>query len=189
MPHQHGAYLGGIRTVEDLRKRCRVDAFSGCWHWGLAIVQGSPSVHFKAPDSGEKRKMRGRKAALYLQRGHDLPAGHLAWAVVGCNSTDCVNPAHCRSGTKPQWGQAMASSGEWRGMPSKLLAARKAAKVRWANQTLTSEVRREIRESTESTRAIASRLGVSQFSVWASRVGKYGQETVAGSSVFTWRPQ
>ena len=188
MPHAHGAYLGGIRTVEDLRKRCRVDSFSGCWHWGLAIVQGSPSVHFKTPDTGLKMKMRGRKAALYLHRGQDLPAGHMAWAVVDCKSSDCVNPAHCRSGTKAQWGQTMARSGQWRGMPSKLLAARKAAKVRWANHLLTPEQRQEIRESTESTYSLAARMGVSQFTAWAARVGKYGQDTVPGSSVFTWRP-
>jgi hypothetical protein len=188
MPHPHGAYLGGIRTVEDLRKRCRLDGLTKCWHWGLAMVQGSPSVHFKAPDTGLRVKMRGRSAALYLLRGQSLPAGHMAWAKVDCRSDDCVNPDHCRSGTKVQWGQCLGESGVLRGKPHRLIAARKAAKVRWGDKMLTPEQRREIRESTESTYAMAARFGVSQFTAWCARTGRYGQDTMPGSSVFTWRP-
>ena len=70
MTHAVGTYLGGIRSVADLRERCRIDDETGCWHWGLAIVRGVPHVAFVDED-GRRRKGTGR--ALQLQRIERVP--------------------------------------------------------------------------------------------------------------------
>lgn len=169
MAHPSGTYLGGIRTVEDLRQRCRVDDQTGCWHWGLAIVQGMPSVHFLTPDTAKRVKMRGRRAALYLQRGKDLPRGHVAFAQLCCHADDCVNPGHSRSGNRMAHGEWMRKTGAISGLASKAAASLKG----WdGRRKLTPEQVMEIRSSPESNRAIGKRLGVSEFCIWSVRAWK-----------------
>ena len=183
MSHKEGTYLGGIRTVEDLRVRCYVDPDTACWHWRLAIVQGHPKVHFVAPDTCKRTTQRGRRAALYLQRGRDLPDGHFAFARLQCKSLDCVNPAHCVSGDRAAHGEYLRQSGRIKGLPSKCAGSRKSWEKR---RKITPEIAQTIRTSEESTYALAKRLGLSQFAVWSCRVGKSHRATVANASAFTW---
>ena len=113
MSHPHGTYLGGIRNLDDLRLRCVVDEDTGCWHWRLSKCDGVPKVHVTHPALPRPGHiMRGRRAALLLARGRDLPAGHVAYARLTCQSADCVNPSHCQSGDRHahgrQFGHAVA---------------------------------------------------------------------------------
>lgn len=184
MSHQDGAYLGGIRTVEDIRARCFVDECTDCWHWRQAISQGSPSIHFVTPQ-GKRVKMRGRRAALLLQRGHDLLPGHAACATAVCESLDCVNPDHCRSGTRQQIGEAHRRSGRAKAQ-AKTEAARAQAEKR---RKLKAAQVMEIRASHETDAALAARFGVSRFCIWSARKGKsYPNLPPVASSVFDWRP-
>ena len=185
MTHKTGAYLGGIRSVECLRQRSRMDADTGCWHWGLAVVQASPKVHFVAPDTGVTVSMRGRRAALYLLRGADLPVGQVAFAASRCHSTDCVNPEHATHGDRIAHGQWLRRTGVTVGLASKCAASRRGWEHR---RKLTPEAVADIRSSADSNKALAARHGVSQFAVWSARVGKSHRATVAGSSVFVWQP-
>lgn len=183
MSHPEGAYLGGIRTVECLRARCVVDEDTGCWHWRMAMVQGAPKVHFLAPDTGMKTHARGRRAALYLMRGKDLPAGMHAFARLQCKSDDCVNPAHTRMGTREQHGAWLRATGKHKGLPSKMAAARK----RWAGKrVLTPEMVAEIRSSDLSTYKLAAKIGVAQYTIWSCRVGRSHKTEIRGASVFSW---
>lgn len=185
MTHDTGAYLGGIRSVECLRQRSRVDADTGCWHWGLAIVQSAPKVHFLAPDTGLQVCMRGRRAALYLLRGERPPAKHVAFAARHCPSADCVNPEHAVSGPRHAHGQWLRRTGVTVGLASKCAGARKG----WAHRRkLTPEAVADIRSSTDSIKVLALRYGVSAYAVWSARIGKSHRPSMAGSSVFVWQP-
>ena len=186
MTHKIGTDLGGIRTVEDLKKRCRVDEDTGCWHWTLALCRGVPKVHFRAPDTGICRRARGRRAALYLRRGTDLPDGHIAFARLQCKSADCVNPEHCRSDTKARWGEWLTKSGKVKGLPSKYVGSRKGWDTR--GRKLTPEMVAEIRSSAEPHHIVGKRLGVSGYAVWSVRVGLTHRQHMPGASVFGWRP-
>lgn len=188
MPHPHGAHLGGIRTLEDLRIRCRVDDETGCWHWGLSLCDGLPKVHVTHPAlSRPGYIMRGRRAALLLARGRDLPPGHLAFARLTCISTDCVNPAHCQSGDRHAHGRYLTQSGRVKGLLSKVKASRAIWDKR--GRKITPEVRAHILASTASTYALAKELGLSQFAVWSVRkAGVVHTQHLAQASVFTWRP-
>lgn len=183
MSHAPGAYLGGIRTVHDLMLRCRVDKDTGCWHWRLSCVQGAPKVHFVTPDTGRRVGFRGRRAALYLAAGVDLRPGHVAFAKMKCTSLDCVNPEHCRSGTRIQQGEHIRRTGIHMGLPAKAAASRRG----WdGRRKITPEMAAEIRSSQEPQLPLARRLGVSEYAVWCCRVGKTHRPDIRGASAFTW---
>jgi hypothetical protein len=189
MSHAHGTYLGGIRTVECLRQRSRVDPVTGCWHWGLSLTRGVPILHCVTPDDGRRIKLRGRRAALYLQRGKDLAKGQIAFARMCCESDDCVNPEHSRSGNKKAFMAWLVASGRF--IKGKTSNANAAA---WdkRGRTLTPDMVREIRSTDESTYALAQRFGVSQCAVWLARRGKTHRHVLVGmkvASAFDWRGQ
>jgi hypothetical protein len=149
-----------------------------------------PFLHFLTPDTQRGVKMRGRRAALYLQRGEDLGSGQWAFARICCPSEDCVNPDHTRSGNRKQFGAWLAKSGKLRGK-----GQAEASLDNWdkRGRTLTPEAVQEIRTSTESTYALARRFGVSQCAVWMARRGqthkRVGLAGAKASSVFGWRGQ
>lgn len=184
MPAKKGDDLGGIRTIEDLMMRCYISPDTGCWHWRLSMLDNAPRVHVVTRE-GERTIMRGRRAALYLQRGRDLPKGHVAYARLQCKAVDCVNPAHCMSGDRRAHGEYLRASGRVKGLPSMSAGSRR----QWASRRkITDEMAREIRTSTESTYALAKRMGLSQFAVWSCRAGRSHRETMGAASVFSWRP-
>lgn len=170
MPMQKSRYLGGIRTVEDLRQRCYVDPDTGCWRWRLACEQGAAKVHFVPPDRDVKLICKGRRAALWLQRGHDVPAGHVAYRRHTCQHADCVNPAHAASGTPMEWGA------ERRLGPPLVdpLKREQASLAAWdkRGRKVTPAMVREIRTSPDSQAVLAKRLGLSEYCIWDVRVGR-----------------
>jgi hypothetical protein len=187
MSHPHGTYLGGIRNLDDLRLRCVVDEDTGCWHWRLSLCDGVPKVHVTHPALPRPGHiMRGRRAALLLARGRDLPAGHVAYARLTCQSADCVNPSHCQSGDRHAHGRYLTKSGKVKG----LLSKRKASRAMWdkRGRKVTPEVRAHILASDATTYALAKELNLSQFAVWSVRKGAVHTPHLAQASVFTWRP-
>jgi hypothetical protein len=187
MPHAPGTYLGGIRTLEDLRERCVIDADTGCWHWRMAITQGAPRVHLQHPQDGRKVTMRGRRAALLLATGRDLPRGHTAYARHCCQADDCVNPEHSRSGNRREHGQWLTKSGKVKNLLGKRAASRRGWDTR--GRKVTPEMRQDILNSTdEPWQALADRLGVSKFVIYQVRKGLTHSAALPGASVFNWRP-
>ena len=188
MSHKHGTYLGGVRTVECLRQRSYIDEHTGCWRWRLSLTKGVAFIHFVAPDTGKRIKARGRRVALYLATGKDLPKGQFAFARMCCEHDDCVNPDHVRSGNKRAFVQWMSSTGRIGGGRSA-----EASRAIWdkRGRKLTPEMVADIRSTDENTHAVAKRLGVSQCAVWQCRKGKTHKHVPIGeraASVFTWRP-
>lgn len=181
MSHPVGTYLGGIRTIEDLRKRSRVDEDTGCWHWSLSMNTSSPKVWFTL--CGERTCMRGRRAALSLLNGERLPKDQVAFGTRDCKSDDCVNPAHARVGDRQKFGKALAKSDRLKGLPTKIIASRKTVqKLR----KLSPEMVEEIRGCTVATAVLARKFGVAQNTVHQCRAGNSYKPT--GASVFSWRP-
>jgi hypothetical protein len=180
MSHAEGAYLGGIRTVEDLRQRCRVDEDTGCWHWGLAMVQGHPKVHFVM--DGVRTSTRGRRASLLLA-GKVILKGHVVFPVRKCHADDCMNPDHARSGSRANHGQYLKASGRAK-TPAKQAAARMVSKTFRA--TINEEKAQAIRESTKSTYELAREYGIAQSAIWSIKAGRAWKPCVPASSVFAW---
>ena len=185
MAHKPGTDLGGIRTLEDLRIRCRIDEATGCWHWSMHRADdGASMVWLIHPLTKTKIKMRGRRAALVLSRGKDLPPKHLAFAKMCCASDDCCNPEHSRSGTKVQWGEYMRLSERMKDLPARRLASLKTWDKR--GRKLTPEVVAEIRASDASIRSLAIKYGVAHFTVHLAKHRATHTEGLRGSSVFSW---
>jgi hypothetical protein len=185
MSFRSGTYLGGIRDLEDLRLRCRIDADTGCWHWSLALDRGQAKVHFVTPDSGRYVCTRGPRAALYLALGRDLPAGHRAWHHVRCTSADCVNPGHCVSGDRERYGEHIRATGQLRGLPQTLAANTRTARAKFAK--LTEAQVRQIRLAEGTQEQIAERFGVSRARIGAIRRGEGWRDVLTNASVFSFR--
>lgn len=178
-----GIYLGGVRSVSCLRDRCRIDEETGCWRWAYAKTDGLPRVHMIF--DGKRITPTGRKAALMLAHGKPIQQGHVCFATRDCKHMDCVNPDHCRSSSRANWGQYLTSTGRAR-TPAKIATAtangrRQLAKLNW-------EQVREIRASDASNKDLAEAYGVTAKNVWAIRSGRIWKEGVPQASVFTFRP-
>lgn len=189
MTHEVGTYLGGVRTVEDLRQRCRIDHETGCWRWGMTVSKeannngaGRPKVEVLNPDTGKKTVMSGRRAALVLERGKDIPKGHVSFAKACCKWDDCVNPAHARSGSRHEHGEYLRRTGRVRGLNGSREAMIKRAKTL---RRLTAEQVIEIRRCCNvPAKVYAERFGVSEFTIWAARKGHRYADVGRVTSVF-----
>lgn len=169
MSHPHGAYLGGIRTVEDLRQRCCIDDDTGCWHWGGATSNGLPIM--RIPALG--RSTTSGAAICMLVTGK-TPAPGVFW-YRRCQSRDCVNPDHRVIGNKSRTMKARKF---------KHSAQTKAA-LSLSRRRVPEEVIEAIRTSDDSPQEAAERHGVHLSYVYRVRRGESRRPVV--SSVFQWR--
>jgi hypothetical protein len=180
-----GTHLGGIRTLEDLKGRCRIDEHTGCWLWSGSLTAGYPRVFCIDPETGKGRCMTGARAAWILgaPRGPEpIPAGKLVYRW-RCKNTDCVNRSHHRLGTKAEQGKWQKANGYLRGDLTRV-ATIAAAQRRLSK--LTAEDVHAIRASDEMCRVVGERFGVSPTAVSNIRLHKRWRDL--GASVFTWRP-
>lgn len=176
-----GHYMGGIRSLSDLKDRCRVCDETGCWLWAQCMTNGAPKVWLT--DKQGTTSMRGRRAAISLLNGERLPSNLTTFPAACCKSSECVNPEHVRVGDRKKAGAALAKSGRLKGVPTKTIAAKKtAAKLR----KLTDEAVADIRSSGDSLAVLSARHGVAQNTIWVCRIGRSYKQ--AGASAFTWRP-
>jgi len=187
MTIKKGAYLGGIRDLEDLRQRCRIDAETGCWVWGLSASHGSPSVVLLMPN-GKHVAHRGRRASALLANQFNLPSGAWVSAAKGCAHKDCVNPAHLKvaqpSAFLAERGKANAADPVIRAKMvanGRTQAARNFAKI---NREIADEIRRNPAPATE----MAKLYGLNVSNIFAIRAGKSWADEAPNASVFTWRP-
>jgi len=185
MSHQVGAYLGGIRTIEDVRKRCRIDDETGCWLWSLYVVNGRPQCCYTLPD-GTRRKQSARRCVAELKAGRVLPPTVFAFAAAHCNEPTCANPAHTRTGNRTQANRATAKSARFLAG-----AARRSMKATICNRLvrakITMEIAREIRGRTEPAHVLEREYPIKRSAISNIRAGKSWRETVSGASVFAWR--
>ncbi len=177
MSHETGTYLGGIRSIEDLRLRCRLDEDTGCWHWTGATECGAPKLWVASIG----KVMVGYRAAKILA-GTTIKPGHHVWPT--CRSRDCLNPAHSTTGTR-------AAMSEWkrRNRPHRLHPATFAAATRKRRRryVLDPEKVKEIRASDENNHVLGARYGCHHSTISKVKRGESWNDTANGASVFAWR--
>ena len=163
MSHLPGAYLGGIRTVEDIRLRCYVDPNSGCWRWRLHFSRGrSCCVWFL---EGVEHKGTASRAAWMLS-GRRLEPG---WVVSRyrslCDSDDCCNPEHHRAGPKGKVLPKLTAEQRTRHRIGVTLESRRRSK-------LNMQAVLEIRHSDAPCHAEAAKWGVGPTTISQIRRGE-----------------
>jgi hypothetical protein len=182
MPMKKGTDLGGIRTLEDLKRWCEVDQLTECWHCTYSLRDGLPNVRFIAPDLGIRKQFAGRRAALWLRDGHDIRSGFIAFAKRHCKSLDCVNPDHCRAGTRAEWGESQKTKGRMKHSASKVAKCRLAVRSR---SKFTWEDIRTIRAAEGTNKQLAKVWGCSPSTIGQiKRHDTWRSEGLAGSSIF-----
>lgn len=184
--HEVGTYLGGIRTVEDIRQRCRMDPETGCWHWGMSMSRGRPRVRFVGPD-GQSKSMNGRRAVVTLRDGAYPHPRKCVFEAAGCWSDDCVNPDHSRIGTTREHKRWLMASGKLLLSPSARAAMREAARTKRSKLTVQQVL--EIRASSELQRVLAERYGVTKSCIGGIKRGVSWSDHIQEASVFTFRPE
>lgn len=162
----------GIRTVDDLRRRCRVD--EDCWHWhGAVDKKGTPKTWFPpflitstiGPVIAYLRTGIRPKKAVWLR---------------SCSSPDCVNPEH--------WSKASHSIATRRHpRRNPVLHTINVAMGRRASSKLSEADVAGIRDSTDLADDCAARHGISRSSVYRIRRGQSWKPLVMPTnSVFAW---
>ena len=167
----------GIRTIEDLKGRCRIDELTGCWEWG-----GGRDAHKRAclwlPELGRQGSLG--MAACLLRTGK-APTKGVNW-FVACRTKDCANPMHRKPGSRSE--QMRAAN-----ITRNPLERGKIARGRRANSKLSDEMAAAIRASSDSLRILSKRYGVSISHCSNIKRGKQRRELSApGSSAFSWCP-
>lgn len=114
----------GVRTLQDLKDRCRIDAETGCWIWSLAISDNgkvgssrTPRVSLPAGVIGPKRTTSTAPRASWLLSGRKLGDKQVVWRT--CLNDECCAPNHLKAGTKAEEGAWMTQSGHRRGKPER----------------------------------------------------------------------
>lgn len=179
MSHEHGTYLRGIRDIEALRVRCRIDEDTNCWHWIGAFDQGIPKVWI-ANENGGGMTMTGYRAAKFLV-GKPVKPRMYVWNI--CKHADCVNPNHSKTGTRAEMFAWKAEHGLLRQSPSQLAAATRNGRSR---SVLDEQKVLEIRASGENNHVLGARYGVHHSTISKVKRGQSWVSSARGSSVFNW---
>ena len=188
---------GGCKTLADILDRCRVDTETGCWLWAQCVLSKrgttTPVAHLGAGalgSTGKGNSMTAAKAA-WLLAGKPLEPGHVVWRHV-CRAGLCVNPAHCRAGTRSEMHATVAATGRNKGTPG-----RAAINTINRQSMLTPIDKVRIAESMFDAgslqKDVQAALGITQKTAAAIRLGRHPhsvgrQRLVANASVFAWRP-
>ena len=175
MSIKKGHYLGGIRTLDDLRLRCVcLDDADKCWH--LLGARRQPLVRDIVHVFGIGG-MTATRAAWMLSGKPLMP--HLV-VFRTCESRDCVNPDHLHQGPRRSVVKQNAASGLYRS-PEQIAPLLAASASR---RKTTLEMVKLIVESDLSAPALAKVLPIS-----AGRINVIRRERRARpNSVFSWRP-
>lgn len=165
----------GIRTLQGIKDRCRVDDITGCWLWADAKHKGTAVVWM--PGIG----VLSMTAALQALQHGTRPTGK-RMLVPTCGNSSCGNPEHRRWGTRSDLFALVMG----RKTPDQL--ARCTAARRAVSTVCTPELAAEIRASDEPVADIAKRIGVHVTHVYRIKRGEAWAPAANGASVFSWRP-
>lgn len=182
----------GVRTITDLKDRCRVDDITGCWNWSLAISGNGQMDNSRTPRTSVPAGVIGPAArssisaprAAWMLSGRYLADCDGVWR--NCLNEACIAPAHLNAGTKAQEGAWMSARGHRKGDPR-----RAAINLRNATtaQAVSAEVVRAIEvqlAAGEQLRKVAAQFGLHVATICKISCGKHVRQRlgVRGSSVF-----
>lgn len=163
-----GQDLGGIRTVDDVKRRCRV-LESECWHWtGARCSHNKAQAWFPA-----LQKTTTVRVGLYWILYNKAPPEGRRYVPL-CGDDGCVNPEHHSLKSISE----LTTAGSRR---NPIIHATKIAAGRQRLDILTDEGAAEIRLSEEPARDLAQRFGVALSTVYRIRNGERRPETPCNS--------
>jgi hypothetical protein len=147
-----GQHIGGIRTVEDVRQRCYVDA-EGCWRWrGACKEHGTPQA-----------TVLGRRVSVrrwVLEQTKPMQTGRV-FVVARCGNHDCVAPRCVVSKRGDQYMRWLVEQGRL-GTPKHRLAITKASRKKAKlSPTKAAEIARRIHAG-EDRGEVAAAYGISR---------------------------
>jgi hypothetical protein len=145
--------LESPELLDLIRRRCRLDEDTACWHWrGAVNDQGYPVVF----DSARKRNVRARTAIFARLHGG---VGHRRFVTLTCGERACLNPAHMRLETRSQYMRRSVKH-----KSADVVARMQTSRRRNAKLTLdrAREIRRTRNETSETLQTIATRYNVSR---------------------------
>lgn len=169
--------MSGVRTIKDLRDRCRVDEDAPvglrCWHWVGAMTAGQPSLWLPALG----RRVTLGVAACVLRTGK-APAPGVVWHCT-CSTQHCANPFHRAPGNRSSQMKAA-------GITRDAVTRAKIAAAKRAQSRLTADDVQQIRASDDTLQVIADRHGISvSYASLIRRRERWSPGAVQGFSVFT----
>lgn len=173
MSHQPGAYLGGVRSVADVRLRCVLDADSGCWHLRTGHGKPQPLGRVQRIWVHGRGSVSATRAVWELAHEAPLPRGRRAVRV--CGSYDCANPEHIRALSHADAQRRIV--GKWHEMTPRRRA--NLERIQRSRRKFTSQQVLEVRLGTESVAALARKWGVSRTALQAIRDGKTYRDPVS----------
>lgn len=117
--------MTGIRTLDDIKGYCVVDE-AGCWIWMGGYSQDGyiPKAHIPkevAERFGIASRTMSAYRAAWLLSGKKIGPGQVVYRSV-CLSSKCVNPSHCKVGTKGDMHARYSASGKNKGQPNRIIA-------------------------------------------------------------------
>ncbi len=169
MPMKPGTHLGGVRTLADLRDRCRINEISGCWHLldsRRRRITYSPKLSPRIHVHQQGRRI-ARSAAWELS-GRQIHPGKFVFRCL--RAWDCCNPDHLQC-MAPSEGYALLAAHGLMTSVRKSMKARQLSRTRVGTK-LTEELAQWARESTQTQTEAAHGLGVYQTRVSDVRRGK-----------------
>jgi len=184
----------GVRSLEQLRQRCRVDEITGCWIWAGAMSVPSnrdckPTTRVWLPD--DSRPGRGSLTtagrAAWILAGKPIKPGQVVYRV-SCHDHECINPGHARAGSRSEMGAHLSASGIHKGSP-KRAATNMASTLR---MTTPVEVVRQVEALLAAgvmCKDIRVQLGIANNTMTAIKQGRHvhcasRQKLIRGASVF-----
>lgn len=179
------------RTLQFLKDRCRIDTETGCWLWSMgAFISGSsvtPVVHLPRQVGDSKYTTTPAAREAWKLAGKPLAPKHVVWRHV-CSSGLCINPDHCRAGTRTQMLAAVAATGRNRGKPeravvntlSRMKMVKPVELVRQAEAMFAAGMlQKDVRAALSLSQKTAAAIRLGQHPHSAGR-----QNLVRGASVF-----
>jgi len=180
---QAGKYLGGIRDLQSVMDRCRIDEVTHCWNWSQCTGQsgGAPRGYASFPWLDTPISTTIRRAVVAYETGAALKNGWRVWSK--CGNSLCCNPSHIGYGPTEKWGEALAKSGVHKNNPRKIAANRKTV-LRF--RKLTEEQAMQVRESEKTCTQLAEELGVCVNTISMIRLNRSYKQTklLPGASIF-----
>lgn len=173
MSHETGKKLNGIRTIQDIMDRSRIDEETGCWNWAYTVRRGIPRIW-----CGELQECINGGAMLHwIKYGRKPPKKQFYYAK--CGNTLCVNPEHRKLGTQSAV-QKLHSDHPMESRARMALTHRK----RTGTPPETIEA---VKAATGTLAEIGAEHGMSPMRVWRIRTGqRWG--ALQSASVFNYRP-
>lgn len=166
---------------------CRVCDETGCWEWtgGMGGSEKStPIFHF--PRTNKRQRSMAAYRALWLMAGKSLPLGFFVYR--GCVNNRCVNPGHCKAGTRREMWEHISQTGKLKANHRRSVVN----KMNTASQRTPEPVIRQIEAMlAEGARRddIAEQLGIDRHVVTQVRQRRHfycsgRPRVVRGASVF-----